>query len=127
MKTLVKLAFAAAILAAAPSARARDCDAHRAAPVYAPADRDGSSGWRDGEHERWRDDHDGWRHRRDHWREREVAELRSRFAALDRARADFYARPGHRRGEVRRFERWYASERAALERRWDELTRYAMR
>jgi hypothetical protein len=67
----------------------------------------------------------GWRERAA-WREREArrvrerAALRAEYARLSDAREDFYAAP-HRRWQVRRFEAWYAQERAALDARWQRV------
>lgn len=66
--------------------------------------------------------HDGWR-----WRAQERARLRAEYARLDRIRDDFYARPGMRRGQARRFEAWYADRRAELDQRWTALSGYAWR
>lgn len=123
MKKIVsKLALAAALAAAVPAAaRAEPCDDHdRRAPapaVYVPAQTvyTPAGQWRG--HDRPR--HDGWR-------AQEQARLRIEFARLDEARDRFYA-VHHRRGEVRRFERWYGERRAELERRWSEVSYYAWR
>lgn len=59
------------------------------------------------------------------WRYAEWRELRRDFWELERARDQFYASGWHHPRETRRFERWYASRRAELERRRDVLaTRY---
>lgn len=110
-----KLAVAAALAASLPAlAAARDCD-HPPVPAPAPA---------------------AWvmpavRPVRPPpppaWRERERAALRAEFRALDAERARFYAQPGVRRGQARRFERYYAARRAELERRWEALQYVAMR
>lgn len=117
-----KLALAAALAAAVPAlAQARPCDDDRpAAPdvrvQYGPADAH-ARGWRPDDR---RDDRRGWRHEQ---RQRIQVEL----ARLDQRRADFHA-TWHRRGEVRRFERWYAQERTELLGRLAELDRaYAFR
>jgi hypothetical protein len=78
---------------------------YEAAPAYGPAYR-----------------HDGWR-----WRAQERARLRAEYARLDRIRDDFYARPGLRRGQARRFEAWYADRRAELDQQWGALSGYAAR
>lgn len=122
-----KLVLAAVVTASLPAAAAaRDCD-HPAPPQVvawappatypAPAP---PPAWREGHSHRAR-----WQEAR--WRERELAELRFEFRALDDERADFYARPGVRRGQARRFERYYAERRAELERRWNALQLVAMR
>ncbi|HYD39263.1 MAG TPA: hypothetical protein VEB43_00410 [Anaeromyxobacter sp.] len=82
-------------------------------PDWERGGRDGGPGWRDhgGRH------HD-WEHRR--WVKHQRMELRAAYARLDEARAHFYARP-HRRWEIRKFERWYARERAELDARWQVL------
>lgn len=130
-----KLSLAAALVALVPAAAlAHDCDEDRGtavavypapppAPAYDPAYVPGPArqydaapaygpGYR----------HDGWR-----WRAQERARLRAEYARLDRIRDDFYARPGLRRGQAWRFERWYASRRAELDQRWSELSWYAAR
>jgi len=61
------------------------------------------------------------------WRDRQIAHLRIEFRELERRRAEFYARHHRGRGEVRRFERWYAGRRTELEHRWNELQYYAWR
>ena len=78
---------------------------YEAAPVYGPAYR-----------------HDGWRARA-----QERARLRAEYARLERIRDDFYARPGVRRGQARRFEAWYADRRAELDQQWGALSGYAAR
>ena len=125
-----KLALAAALAASIPTlAHARPCDA---APVvaaqYDRAD-PGAGGWRpDGRG----DDRDGWRRddrreERGGWRHAQRERIRLELAQLEARRADFHA-TWHRRGEVRRFERWYAEERAELLGRLAELDRaYAFR
>jgi hypothetical protein len=82
-------------------------------PDWERGGRDGGPGWRghDGRTQ-------GWEHRR--WVKQQRAEVRAAYARLDEARAHFYARP-HRRWEVRKFERWYARERAELDARWQVL------
>lgn len=118
-----KLTLAALLALATPTlTAARPCDTDHdrargpvARPVASPYDREG-----------WRD-RDGHRHR-DGWRERARAELRVEYARLDHDRAAFYAsRASHRPGKVRKFERWYAAERAELDRRWAALDVYAWR
>ena len=86
-------------------------------PDWDRGGRDGGPGWRDdgARHDRGRH---GWKHRA--WAKHERAELRAAYAHLDDVRAHFYARP-HRRWEVRKFERWYARERAALDARWNAV------
>lgn len=131
-----KLSLAAALFALVPAAAlAHDCDEDRGttvavypapppAPAYDPgyapgpayqydAAPDYGPGYR----------HDGWR-----WRAtQERARLRAEYARLDQIRDDFYARPGMRRGQARRFEYWYATRRAELDRRWSALSWYAAR
>ena len=104
-------------------------------------DRDGAfRGDRDGSFDRdWRDDarndrddrfsrwsgYDRWRDARrpaaTPYRYAEWRELRQAFWQLENARDRFYASGRHGRGEVRRFERWYAWRRNELERRRDAL------
>lgn len=132
MKTVSKLALAALVATTTPAlASAKPhCEADHdhashggaAAPV---SDR----GWdRERDHGR-----DGWRERdgrwhRETWRERERAALRYEYARLDGERHAFHAsRAGHHPRKVRRFERWYAAERAELDRRWAALDVYAWR
>lgn len=67
----------------------------------------------------------GWRH--DGWRQREAARIRFELTRLERTRDDFYASGEWRPGKVRKFERWYATRRAELERRLGELRWYAAR
>jgi hypothetical protein len=55
------------------------------------------------------------------YRYAEWRELRQEFWQLENARDQFYASGRHDRGEVRRFERWYAWRRNELERRRDAL------
>lgn len=121
-------------------ARADDCDEHEhrrpsavtypapaypAPPVYtapvhpapAPAAYDSGYGYGPGPGYAYRD---GWRHR-------EAARLRFELSRLERTRDDFYASGEWRPGKVRKFERWYATRRADLERRLDELRGYAAR
>jgi hypothetical protein len=126
MKTaLRKLVVTAAIAASIPAAAfARDCD-HDARPVPLPAPAGYyEGGWQGG-------DHDGWRRerheRRDAWREQERARIRAEYAHLDERRAEFYARFGWNPRKVDRFERWYAWERAELDRRWNAVSWYAAR
>jgi poly(3-hydroxybutyrate) depolymerase len=114
-----KLIVAAALAASLPAAAAaRDCDHGVPAPeawgqptAYYPV-RPAPAPYR-------------WREAR--WRERELFSLRAEFRALDDERARFYAQPGVRRGQARRFERYYAERRADLERRWNDLQYVAMR
>lgn len=126
MKRLVpKLAAAAVLAASLPAlAVARDCEHEYEhdhdrwpvpawSPPQAPAARPAPYAPRHGDH--------GWREAS--WRQREIARLRAEFRELDLRRAEFYARGPRGRGQVRRFERWYAERRAALEVRWDELHR----
>lgn len=86
--------------------------------------RDDSRNDRDGRFSRW-SGHDRWSETRRPtpapWRYAEWRELRREFWQLEQARDQFYASGWHRRGEVRRFERWYAWQRDALERRRDAL------
>jgi hypothetical protein len=124
MKTALRKILVTAVLAAAvpTAALARDCDHDGPAPLPAPAYSQGRDGWRD---------HDGWRHerheRRASWREQERARIRAEYARLDDARADFYARPGRNPWRAERFERWYAAERAELDRQWNAIDWYAAR
>jgi hypothetical protein len=130
-----KLALAAALVAAVPAVTLA-CDDDRAAPVavypapppapvtvYTPAYAPGPTYQYEaapayGPAYR----HDGWR-----WRAQERARLRAEYARLDRIRDDFYARPGLRRGQARRFEAWYADRRAELDQQWGALSGYAAR
>lgn len=136
MKALFsKLALSAALTALIPAAALADgCDHDRGptavvypapppAPVYAPAYAPGpgyqvQAAPAYGPMHR----HDGWR-----WRAEERARLRAEYDRLDQIRADFYARPGLRRGQAGRFESWYAARRAELDRRWSALSWYAAR
>lgn len=68
-----------------------------------------------------------WQWRETRWRERELARVSAELAALDAERDRFHAQYGHRPGKARKFERWYASRRAELERRWWELQTVAWR
>ncbi len=117
-----KLALAAALTAAVPAAAlASDCAHDRRGPVAVypvPAPAPAFQVRADLRY--------GGRHHVS-WREQERARLRHEYARLDDARADFYARPGVRRGQVRRFERWYAAERSELDRQWSALSYYASR
>jgi hypothetical protein len=61
------------------------------------------------------------------WHALELAKLRAEFRALDAERTRFYAQPGVRRGQARKFEEYYAARRAELERRWEKLQYVAMR
>jgi hypothetical protein len=74
-----------------------------------------------GDHEdhAWRERRE-WRERED-WRVRARVALRAEYDRLDQARADFYAVP-HRPWRVRRFEAWYAQERASLDVRWARVS-----
>jgi hypothetical protein len=113
-----KLLFAAALAVSLPAAAAaRDCDHGVPAPeAWAPPaaypGRPAPAPY-------------AWREAR--WHERERIALRAEFRALDDERARFYAQPGVRRGQARRFERYYAARRADLERRWNALQYVAMR
>jgi hypothetical protein len=125
---LSKLALAAALAAAVPAAALADgCDHDRrpvavvTVPVPAPAPYGYDRGY---EYDRGYDQR-GRRHAG--WREQERARLRLEYARLDQAREDFYARPGLRRGQARRFERWYAEQRSELDRAWNDLSWYAAR
>jgi hypothetical protein len=122
MIRLSKLALAAVLAASLPAAAAaRDCD-HGHGDDYPPADwappaayplpppQPAARPWREVR-----------------WRERQLAALRAERRALEEERADFYARPGVRRGQARRFERYYAERLADLERRWHALRLVAMR
>lgn len=136
MKTAIRnAAFALAAAAALTPAAARACELEppghvhlrvHAAPGLVNAEwsvRDGHDGrgtdWDRG----GRDGGPGWERGRERHEARAAharAELRAGYARLDEARARFYAHP-HRRWEVRRFERWYGGERAALDARWQVL------
>jgi hypothetical protein len=113
-----KLLLAAALAASIPAAAAaRECDHGTPAPeAWAPP-----ATWP----VRPPPQPSQWREAR--WRERELLTLRAEFRALDAERARFYAQPGVRRGQARRFERYYAERRAELERRWSDLQLVAMR
>lgn len=138
MKRLVSklavTAFLASSLPALAAARDREHDRDRytrPAPAWpaphAPAARPAPLGPFHGDHDwreaNWREREARWREAS--WREREVARLRAEFRELDLRRAEFHARGPRGRGQVRRFERWYAARRAELELRWDELHRGA--
>ncbi len=127
MKTAIRnAAFAIAAAALAPAA-AHACELQppghvhvkvHAQPVLVHAEWNGRAG-HDGRGPDWeRGARDGglqgWE--RGRWVEHQRAELRAAYARLDEARAHFYARP-HRHWEVRKFERWYARERAELDAR----------
>jgi hypothetical protein len=121
MRPLSKmLAVVALVLAVLPAAAAaRDCD-HDGVPVTYPAPQPvpaPAPGWYAG-HRPWRDAS---------WRERELAGIRAEMRELDARRAEFHARWAGRPGKIRKFERWYASRRAELDRRYWELQRYAWR
>jgi len=120
-----KLALAAVLAAALPAAAgARPCDDPRRddprypeqalpAPYYPPAAPPPMpAGW----------GRNGWRER-----DRALREIDRELYVLEARRAAFYQRRGWHERKVRRFERWYASERAELERRRDELQHYAWR
>ncbi len=118
MIRLSKLALAAVLAASLPAAAAaRDCD-HDAYPpagwappaAYPVAPQPAARPWREAR-----------------WRERQLAALRAERRALEEERADFYARAGVRRGQARRFERYYAERLADLERRWQAMRLVAMR
>ncbi|BDG03986.1 hypothetical protein [Anaeromyxobacter oryzae] len=133
MKTALRnLVVTAAVAAAVPTAVfARPCDEDRAAAVPAPVEYAQYGGAWQGR-EGWRDRDDRWRHerneRREAWREQERARIRGEYARLDQARADFYAAPWRRNPwRAERFERWYASQRAELDRQWNALSWYASR
>jgi hypothetical protein len=130
---LPKLALVAALAAAAPAARAHDCDGDRgetasyAVPAQLPPDGAWRGEWRDRD---WRygDGRDGdWRGRGGGWRARELQQVRAQLRDLDGARARFYAERPRNRWETARFERWYGERRAELERRVDHLQPYAWR
>jgi hypothetical protein len=114
-----KLVLAAVVATSLPAAAAAgDCDhadAHRSVSWAQPATyplptRPAPRAWRE-----------------IRWHERRLTALRAEFRALDHERARFYAQPGVRRGQARRFERDYAERRAELERRWNALQLVAMR
>jgi hypothetical protein len=114
MKTTIpKLFLAAALVASIPfPGRASACDDDHRAPVPATyRDHDGQG------------DRSG---RPESWRERERARLRVELASLDRQRDAFRSR-WRNPGKVHRFERWYAAQRADLQRQWDALSWYAAR
>lgn len=154
MKTALRnLTFAAALaLTALGGARARADDLYRGPPAAWPTPRvvpacDGwrdRGGWRDRDRDGWqdqggwdgrwwraRDDRDGWQDRGGWegrgWRARVRAQVRGELVELDRSRADFHARWDRDPREVRRFEAWYWARRAELERRYAELSPWAMR
>ncbi len=121
MTAIRTAAFAIAAAAALAPAAAHACELHPRDAVHvkvhaAPGAM--NAGWnaREGHHGRG---HEWERGGRDGgWRAaHERAELRAEYAQLDAVRARFHARP-HPRAEVRRFEAWYARERAALDARW---------
>ena len=113
-----KLLLAAALAASLPAAAAaRDCDHGVPAP----------EAWAPPAAYPVRPPPPAYRWREARWREREVLALRAELRALDAERARFYALPGVRRGQARRFERYYAERRAELERRWSDLQVVAMR
>jgi hypothetical protein len=113
-----KLVLAAVVAASLPAAAAADCDhvdGHRPAAwappaAYPPSPPQPARAWREAR-----------------WREQQLAALRAEFRVLEEERARFYAMPGVRRGQARRFERSYAERRAELERRWHALQLVAMR
>jgi hypothetical protein len=61
------------------------------------------------------------------WRARELRRIRSEMAALDARRAAYHARWAGRPGKLRKFDRRYLAERAALERQYARLAWTAMR
>ena len=124
-----KLALAAALTATVPAAALADCEHDHGRPVAvypvpapAPAVYGSVVFGVDHEYGRFQE-----RRRQASWREQERARLRLEYVRLDEAREDFYARPGVRRGQARRFERWYAEQRAELDREWSALSLYAAR
>lgn len=126
MKLVSKLALAAALASAVPTLAHACDDDRRPAPPFASGaaltDRAGpyAPGWRDARDERFE------QRRQEGWRFRQMIEVREERARLERARDRFYATP-HRRYEIRRFEEWYATRRAVLDRRMDALRMYASR
>jgi hypothetical protein len=112
MTRLVRILAAAAVLAIAVPAAASGCDDARRAPVPRPVP------VRTVQHERWeeRSDH------RQTWRARELQELRREYRTLDAERAAFHARWAGRPGKIRKYDREYATARAGLDARWQELT-----
>lgn len=123
MNTASKLLATAALIAVAiPTAgSARPCD-HDAAPAPAPyygetyaPPAPAPAPWREDESYRSRE------------RSRERAAIRFERARLEETRARFYARWGWNARKVDRFERWYAVERAELDRRENALGWYASR
>ncbi|WP_242394544.1 hypothetical protein [Anaeromyxobacter oryzisoli] len=131
MKTALRNLVVTAAVAAAVPAFARACDDDHGVPAPAPAGWGEGRGWHDRDH-RW-EDRDGreWRgryERRWAFREQERARLRAEYVRLDQARADFYSVPWRRDPyRAERFERWYASRRADLDREWNALSWYAAR
>jgi hypothetical protein len=143
MKPVARSLAIAAVLAAAAPAAAHPGDEDRPAPppssyempasgYGAPIAYPSDGGWRDrdgsGDRDGWsgRGDRDGWR-RQYGWRARELERIRADIASLDAQRAAFYQRYAYRPGKLRRFDRWYFAERAALERRRNELAWTASR
>jgi hypothetical protein len=125
---IFKLSVAAALATLAPAlAKACEPEPPKAAVTFGVRARVPAvvfTDWNDHDRDDWRDRDRGWG--RDEWRERhgqdvrraqERAALRAEYARLTDARADFYAVPRDP-WRVRRFEAWYAQERAALDARW---------
>jgi hypothetical protein len=60
-------------------------------------------------------------YRHAHWRGWELRELRREYQQLDLARDRFYSTWDRNPWSRNRFESWYASRRAELDRRWADL------
>ncbi len=58
------------------------------------------------------------------WRGQERQELRREYRRLESARDRFYATWDHNPWSRNRFETWYGTRRAELDRRWGELERW---
>jgi hypothetical protein len=111
MKRLVRILAVAAVLATAVPAAARGCDDYHRAQVPAQTI----------PYERWEVRWDQRAGARFH----ELRELRQAYRALDAERAAYYARWSGRPGKLRKFDRYYASERARLDQRWEHVTAFA--
>mgnify|MGYP003474020974 CR=1 FL=1 len=113
-----KIALAATLAALIPAVAAadpRDHDRRRPdvtvpAPYHSPAPPTPAPLWQ-----------------REGRRAHELRELRRELRELEARRAAFHARWGWHGRKVQKFERWYAYERAELDRRWHELQYYAWR
>jgi hypothetical protein len=115
MKRLVSILAAAAVLAVAAPAAARGCDDDHRAQVPRPVPA------RAIPYERW---DVRWDHRAGA-RAHELRELRQAYRALDAERAAYHARWAGRPGKLRKFDRYYASEKARLDQRWHDVTAFA--